>query len=114
LSVHSFSFNSAVIQNPDIAFHVFNKLPWRNSLVVAYFKVCWKPSKLATPKLELDEWLSHNCTFRNVRKWAFALSSSYNKYLKYANPFPRKPYLPTNCQWSFAHGARPHQAWVIE
>ncbi len=46
--VHSFSFNSAVIQIPDIAFHVFHRLPWSNSPVVAYFKVCWKPSKLAT------------------------------------------------------------------
>jgi hypothetical protein len=27
LFVHSFSFNSAAIQNPDIAFHVFHTLP---------------------------------------------------------------------------------------
>ena len=47
-------------------------------------------------------------------KWAFALTSSYNKYLKYANPFPRKPYSPTNRQRSLAHGGHPHQALVIE
>jgi hypothetical protein len=27
LFIHSFSFNSAVIQNPDITFHVFHRLP---------------------------------------------------------------------------------------
>jgi hypothetical protein len=27
---------------------------------------CWKPSKLATPELQLGKQLLHNCTFRKV------------------------------------------------